>query len=311
MTNEKQTEMTTPSSGHDHGFTLRRNTNALPWSLAAIATVLAIVLGVLLVQQRSAPASAAGAGTKTSFKVHFEPAMAGEEKILDYVAETIAPDYGIEIEPVGLQDPIQANQAVASGQFDATIFEHQWYMQQSAEAAGVELTPTVELYQWGFGLYSTRYGSVDELPKGATLLLPNDVANQGQALWLLQREGLLGLDPDIEPRTAKMADVVDNPRGFVLKEADLLAMPRMLDDVDVAIGYVSQFDAGKVGRDKGILFPEPPRTFASRLIFGSEFAQTPDAKKLTEVFSDPRLREYLEDTEDPLVQGVLTPVSAE
>ncbi|MCW4465930.1 MetQ/NlpA family ABC transporter substrate-binding protein [Glutamicibacter sp. MNS18] len=303
--------MTTPTTGHNHGFTLRKNTSVFPWTIAVIATVLAIVLGILLVQQRGNPATAVEAGGKSDFKVHFEPAMAGEEKILEFVADTIAPDYGIEIEPVGLQDPIQANQAVASGQFDATIFEHQWYMQQSAEAAGVELTPTVELYQWGFGLYSTRYASVEDLPQGATLLLPNDVANQGQALWLLEREGLLGLDPDIEPRTAKMANVVQNPHGFVLKEADLLAMPRMLDDVDVAIGYVSQFDAGKVGRDKGILFPEPPRTFASRLIFGSEFAQTTDAQKLIEVFSDPRLQEYLATTDDPLVQGVLTPVSAD
>lgn len=301
--------MTTPTTGHQHGFTLRKSTHTLPWTIAGIATILAIVLGILLIQQRSQPALAAEAGTKTEFKVHFEPAMAGEERILEFVAETIAPDYGITIEPVGLQDPIQANQAVASGQFDATIFEHEWYMRQSAEAAGVELTPTVELYQWGFGLYSTRYTSVDELPQGSTLLLPNDVANQGQALWLLDREGLLGLDPSIEPRTAKIANVIENPRGFDLKEADLLAMPRMLDDVDVAIGYVSQFDAGKVSRDKGILFPEPPRTFASRLIFGSDFAQSADAQKLIEAFSDPRLQEYLKTTEDPLVQGVLTPVS--
>lgn len=302
--------MTTSPNGHDHGFTLRKNTAKLPWTIAACATIVALVLGALLVQQRSAPALAANQPSKTKFKVHYEPAMAGEEQILKYVAEHIAPEHGIEIEPVGLQDPIQANRAVAEGQFDATIFEHEWYMKQSAEAAGVDLTATVELYQWGFGLYSSRYGSVEELPKGATLLLPNDVANQGQALWLLEREGLLGLNPDIEPRTAKMADVVDNPHEFKLKEAELMTMPRMLDDVDVAIGYVSQFDAGKVGRDKGLLFPEPPRTFASKLIFGTEFSKSPDAAKLIEVFSDPRLQQYLESTEDPLVQGVLTPVSA-
>lgn len=301
--------MTSPNYGHEHGFTLRKSNNVLPWTVAAIATLLAITLAILLIQHRSAPAATAEVGGKTKFKVHFEPAMAGEEKILDFVAETIAPDYGVTIEPVGLQDPIQSNQAVASGQFDATIFEHQWYMQQSAEAAGVELTPTVELYQWGFGLYSTKFHSIDALPEGSTLLLPNDVANQGQALWLLQREGLLSLDPDIEPRTAKIADVRDNPHGFILKEADLMAMPRMLDDVDIAIGYVSQFDAGKIARENGILFPEPPRTFASRLIMSKEFAQSADAKKLIEVFSDPRLNEYLKSTDDPLVQGVLTPVS--
>ncbi len=37
-------------------------------------------------------------------------------------------------------------------------------------------------------------------------------------------------------------------------------MPRALNSVDAAIGYVSQFDAGKVPREKGILFPPAPRT---------------------------------------------------
>ena len=307
--------MSTPTTGssHDHGFTLRKQSTVLPWGIAAIAAVVALVLGLLLVQQQSRPASAAAAGGEVTspLKVHFEPAMAGEEKILKFVAEEIAPDYGVEIEAVGLQDPVQANRAVAEGQFHATIFEHQWYMQQSADASGVELTPTVELFQWGFGLYSTRYESVESLPRGAVLLLPNDAANQGQALWLLQREGLLELDPAVEPRTAKIRDVTGNPRGFTLKEADLLAMPRMLDSVDVAIGYVSQFDAGKIGRDKGILFPAAPKTFASRLVIGTEFKDSAESKKLIEIFSDPRLEEYLSTTEDPLVKDVLTPVSAE
>ncbi|KSU65572.1 MetQ/NlpA family ABC transporter substrate-binding protein [Arthrobacter sp. NIO-1057] len=58
-----------------------------------------------------------------------------------------------------------------------------------------------------------------------------------------QREGFLKLNRDIEARTARISDVVENPHEFVLKEADLLAMPRMLGDADVAVGYVSQFDA--------------------------------------------------------------------
>ncbi|QCU79047.1 metal ABC transporter substrate-binding protein [Citricoccus sp. SGAir0253] len=307
--------MSTPSAEHAHGFTLRRQRAALPWSIAALATVIALVLGIVVIQQSNRPAVAAS-GAATSevtgpLRVHYEPAMAGEEKILDFVAEEIAPDHGVEIEAVGIEDSVQSNRAVAEGSIHATIFEHQWYMKQVADANGFELTPTIELYQWAFGLYSTRYDSVEELPDGATLAVPTDLANQGQALWLLDREGLITLDPDIEPRTAKLKDVVDNPRGFEFTEIDLLSMARTLDSVDVAIGYTNLFDAGKVGRDKGILFPDPPRTFASRLIVGTQFADTPETQKLIEVFSDPRLEEYLKTTDDPLVAGVLTPVSAE
>jgi ABC-type metal ion transport system substrate-binding protein len=86
-------------------------------------------------------------------------------------------------------------------------------------------------------------------------------------------------------------------------------VPRVLDSVDAGISYVSLFDAGKISRDKGILFPKAPRTFASRLVIGTKFLNDPYIKKLQEAFSDPRLKTYLETTDDPLVQGVLTPVS--
>ena len=159
--------------------------------------------------------------------------------------------------------------------------------------------------------YKANVEFFDDLgsPDGATVAVPTDLANQGQALWLLEREGLIGLDPDIEPRTAQLKDVVENPRRFDFTEIDLLSMARTLDSVDAALGYTNIFDADKIGRDKGILFPDPPRTYASWLIVGTEFKDTPETRKLVEVFSDPRFEEYLETTDNPLVAGVLTPVS--
>ncbi|MDR2635558.1 MAG: hypothetical protein LBC08_01880 [Campylobacteraceae bacterium] len=242
-------------------------------------------------------------------KVHFEPAMAGEERIIQYVAKNIAPDYGIELEAVGLQDPVQADRAVADGQYAATIYQHQWWLKQVVDANGFDLTPVFPVYQWGFGIYSDKHASIDELPAGAVIAIPIDGANQGQALWLLEREGLIGLNKNIEPRVAKIRDVVTNTRNFQFKELDLLTLPRVLDSVDAAVGYVSQFDAGKISRDKGILFPKAPRTFASQLVIGTKFLNDPQIQKLRQAFADPRLKTYLETTDDPLVQGVLTPVS--
>ncbi|GAA1127929.1 MetQ/NlpA family ABC transporter substrate-binding protein [Citricoccus alkalitolerans] len=314
MNSEKKTPATTGkkvTAGHDHGFTLRKSFTVLPWSLAAIATVAALVLGLVVIQQSNRPAVAAGEEAEITrpLTVHYEPAMAGEESLVEFVAEEIAPDYGVEIEAVGIADGVQANRSVAEGQIDATIFEHQWYMKQVAEGNDLDLSTTVEIYQWAFGLYSTRYDSVEDLPDGATVAVPTDLANQGQALWLLEREGFIGLDPDIEPRTAQLKDVVENPRRLDFTEIDLLSMARTLDSVDAALGYTNLFDAGKIGRDKGILFPDPPRTYAAWLIVGTEFKDTPETRKLVEVFSDPRFEEYLETTDNPLVAGVLTPVS--
>ncbi|MDR3177359.1 MAG: hypothetical protein LBT96_00090 [Campylobacteraceae bacterium] len=245
----------------------------------------------------------------STLKVHYSPSYAGEERILKFINEHIAPDYGIKVEAAALADSTQADRAVSEGVYAGTILQHQWWLKQVVEANGFELTPTVEVFQWSFAIYSDKHKSIDKLPEGAVIAIPIDGANQAQALWLLEREGLIGLNKNIEPRTAKIKDIVRNPRGFKLKELELATVPRVLDSIDAGISYVSLFDAGKISRDKGILFPQAPRTFASRLVIGTKFLNDPQIKKLQEAFADPRIQEYLRTTDDPLVQGVLTPVS--
>ncbi|WP_431021769.1 MetQ/NlpA family ABC transporter substrate-binding protein [Erwinia rhapontici] len=275
-----------------------------PWQVAIVAIVLIAGLGwYFTAQQRHSVTFG------TTLKVHFEPAMAGEQRLIEYVAQNIAPDYGIKLEAVGLQDPVQADRAVAEGQYAATIYQHQWWLKQVVDANKFELTSTLPVFQWAFGIYSDRYKTIADLPQGAEIVVPNDGANQGQALWLLQRIGLIGLDPAVEPRTAKLKDIKEIPHNFNFKELDLLTMPRALNSVDAAIGYVSQFDAGKVSRDKGILFPPAPQTFASQLVIGTPYLNDENIIKLKKAFADPRVQQWLKETTDPLVQGVLVPVS--
>lgn len=287
-----------------HDFEIKKK-KSWPWPVAAIAVVVIAGLGWHFASQKT---SAVTFGT--TLKVHFEPAMAGEEHIIQYVGEHIAPDYGIKLEAVGLQDPVQSDRAVAEGQYAATVYQHQWWLKQVVDANKFQLTSALPIFQWAFGIYSDRYTSVADLPNGALIVVPDDGANQGQALWLLQRIGLIGLDPSVEPRTAKLKDIKQNPHNFTFKELDLLTMPRVLNSVDAAIGYVSEFDAGKVPRDKGILFPPAPKTFASQLVIGTPYLNDENIVKLKKAFADPRLQQWLKETTDPLVKDVLVPVSA-
>ena len=51
----------------------------------------------------------------STLKIHYEPAMAGEQRVIEYINQHIAPDYGLTLEAVGVQDPVQADRAVADG----------------------------------------------------------------------------------------------------------------------------------------------------------------------------------------------------
>ena len=279
----------------------------LPWIIGAI--ILLIIIGGTLYFKKNKSGIGGITAQSHVLKVHYEPAMIGEKSIIEFVNKNIAPDYGLQLEAVPLQDSIQANRAVDEGQYDATIHQHQWWLKQVADANGFHLTPTIEIFQWAFGVYSDKYKSISDLPEGATIAVPNDLANQAQALWLLARDHLITLNPAIEPRVARLKDIKENPHHFKFVEIELLSLPRALDSVDAAIGYVLQFDAGKISRSKGIYFPPAPKTFASRLVVATNRLQDPKIIQLQKVFHDPRLEQYLKTTDDPNVKNVLTPVS--
>lgn len=184
-----------------------RKARRWPW-LAALAVIILLAIAFWWWRGHTQSQQVVFGST---LKIHYEPAMAGEQRIIEYINQHIAPDYGLKLEAVGVQDPVQADRAVAEGQYAGTIYQHQWWLKQ----------------------------------------------------------------------------------------------------VDAAIGYVSQFDAGKVPREKGILFPPAPRTFASQLVIGTPYLSQENIVKLKQAFSDPRIQTWLKTTNDPLVKDVLVPVSAE
>jgi D-methionine transport system substrate-binding protein len=84
-----------------------------------------------------------------------------------------------------------------------------------------------------FGLYSSKYKSVAELPQGATIAIPNDPSNGGRALLLFQANGLIKLKPNVGLRATDL-DIIDNPHGFKFRTLEAAQLPRSLADVDAA-----------------------------------------------------------------------------
>ncbi|GAB3616072.1 MetQ/NlpA family ABC transporter substrate-binding protein [Okibacterium endophyticum] len=141
-------------------------------------------------------ACAGSADTGASGDAASEPIRIGVVGASDPYWETYtqaAADQGIEIEIVDFGEYTQPNPALAAGDIDMNQFQHIQYLAEFNEASGEDLVPIGATAIYPLGLYSTKYDSVDDIPEGETVAVPNDESNQSRALLVLQSAGLIEL----------------------------------------------------------------------------------------------------------------------
>ena len=139
---------------------------------------------------------------------------------------------GITLKVVEFTDYIQPNSALLSGDLDANYFQTIPYLESNPEWAA-RFTTAFGVHVEPFGLYSTKYKNIADLPNGASIAIPNDPSNSGRALLLLQANGLITLRSGAG-LTASPRDIVSNPKNFRFQELEAAQLPRSLQDVDAA-----------------------------------------------------------------------------
>ena len=160
--------------------------------------------------------------------------MGGEdEQVWASVAER-AKDKGLTIETVIFNDYTQPNEALARNEVDANAFQHGPYLESQIKAHGYEITPVIDTVIQPIGVYSTKVKSIEELPEGAVVGVPNDPSNGGRALKVLEQLGLIKLKPEAGI-LATAIDVTENPKKFDLRELDAGVVGRAIEDLDAAV----------------------------------------------------------------------------
>ena len=292
----------------DLGAGRRRRTYAI------LAGVVLIGLAIALVVRFTGDSGSkpvAGSHFGNNFEIAYQASSASEAAFLEYLNKEVAPDYGITITGVGIEDGNQLDQATADGEYIANIYQHKHWLKQVIDATGMELTALGPVFQWSYSMYSQRYSSIDELPQGATVALLNDPANTAQALWILERAGKLTFKDGVDPWAATEQDIADNIGGYQFEYMEYGAGPRTLESVDAVIDYNMSFVDAGTPEEYRIYEPDAPLEFAGQLVVGTEYLDDQQVEKLKRIFFDDRVQEYLATNDDPNLQGQLAPVSSE
>ena len=82
-------------------------------------------------------------------------------------------------------------------------------------------------------MYSSKHDSVEEIPEGGQIGLCNDATNQTRGLKLLEEQGLIKLDENVE--TPTVYDIVENPKNLEFIEAEMSVLPQSYEDVDAIV----------------------------------------------------------------------------
>ena len=171
-------------------------------------------------------------------------------EMLDLYLKPVVQKKDHDLEFVEFTDWVQPDSALASGDIDANVFQHQSYLNGIVENQGLKLSSVVNVPTLGIFAFSDKYKSFDEVQDGATVGIPNDPVNLARALRVARDLKVIGLDPNKDEQKASLADIKDNPKHLKFTVMEAAQLPRSLDSIDLAFvpgnyAYAAKLDFTK------------------------------------------------------------------
>jgi len=214
-------------------------------------------------------------------------------EVLDFIKPALAKQ-GVTLQVRVFNDYVQPNIEVDEKQMDVNYFQTLPYLQEFNRAKGAHLVPIVGVHIEPMGAYSHKHKSLAELPIGAAVALPNESSNEGRALLLLQKSGLIRLR-DPTNALATLRDIVFNPKQLKFRELESASLPRVLDEVDLALINTNYALDAKLdpGRD-ALVIEGSSSPYVNYLVGRPDNRDNPDVKKLAAALTSPQVRTFLQ-----------------
>ncbi|OOG66024.1 methionine ABC transporter substrate-binding protein [Rhodanobacter sp. B04] len=214
-------------------------------------------------------------------------------EILKQVKPLLAKE-GVNLEIKVFADYVQPNTQVAEKNIDLNYFQTKPYLDAFNREHGTNLTIITGVHIEPFGAYSHKYKSIDQLPDGASVTLPNDPSNNSRALLLLAKHGLITLkDPSNELSTLK--DITANPKRLQFRELEAAMLPRTLDEVDLALINTNYaLAAGLNPTRDALLIEDKDSPYVNYLVGRPDNQNDPRVQKLAKALTSPEVKAFIE-----------------
>lgn len=149
--------------------------------------------------------------------------------------------YKVEIKVFG--EYFLPNKELADGGIDANFYQTVPYMETANKDNDWDLVSVIDVHIEPLRIYSYKLKSLEELPEGARVGIPNDPSNEGRALKLLAQQGLIKLN---DAEVPGLKDITENSKKLEFSEVGAEVLPATLKDFDIAVINTNYAVEGKL-----------------------------------------------------------------
>ncbi|MCA0758646.1 MetQ/NlpA family ABC transporter substrate-binding protein [Paenibacillus sp. N4] len=237
-----------------------------------------------------------GAGEQTpavvTLKVGASPVPHAE--ILEFVKPKLE-EQGVKLEIIEFNDYVQPNTQLYEKQIDANFFQHMPYLEQFNKDKGYDLVSVAGVHIEPFGAYSKKIKKTEELKEKAKVVIPNDPSNGGRALALMAANGLITLKEGVGVN-GTVADIVENPKKLEITEVEAATLPRVLDEVDLALINTNYaLEADLVPTTDALFIEGSDSPYVNILVSRPDNKDSEAMQKLAAALRTPEVKKFIED----------------
>ncbi|QCJ43977.1 MetQ/NlpA family ABC transporter substrate-binding protein [Bacillus sp. S3] len=214
-------------------------------------------------------------------------------------AKPLLKEKGIDLEIKVFQDYILPNVALRDKELDANYFQTPGYLDlQMKENKDFDFVSVGEIHKEPIGIYSKKYKSLKDLPKGAKIIMSDSLSDHGRILPIFEKEGLIKLKEGVGAN-ARVEDIVENPKDLdfsTLIEAKLLASSFDSGEGDAVVINTNYALEGGIDIGKyGIAFEGQDVVPANLVVVRSEDKNREEIKTLVEVLRSKEIQDFILD----------------
>jgi D-methionine transport system substrate-binding protein len=224
-------------------------------------------------------------------------------EILEYVEPKLN-EKGYTIDIVSTASDATWNEKTQNGEVDFNFNQHEPYLKEWNEINNGTLVNIGGVHVEPIGAYSEKYSSADEVPDGATVVLPDDATNEYRALRILEQQGWIKLG-NTENARASVADIEEYIKPIEITELDSYQINAHINEFDVYINNTNKVIEAGLDATKYLFREGEDSPYANIIVTPPDKADDPGLKALVEVLQSEDTAKFILDK----YNGAVIPVT--